>query len=219
MAEVHRLTNKDASTLTGECSVCGLVAIRKAGNGFQCATKMSQRHKAWVSANPDKAAENRRHRSDHVLTAKDRQNMTAVCGKCGDVKLVPWGRGVICGNLAATRRTVQEASSQGTCRECWIIDERKVWLGANGVCPACAAWEPSVEARPEERRDPGGRQALELMHLGFYRYDDDPEDTDEPYGAGFSIRPEGDPYQIEDFDSAVPGWKTLGSQKPWNEVG
>ena len=213
----HRLSEKDTETLTGNCSVCGLVAIRKSGNGYQCAIKKAQTHKSWAGANPEKAAVNRRHRSEHVLTNKDRDNMTALCQKCGDVKLVPWGRGVICGNLAAIRRTVQQSTSQGTCRECWIIDGSKVWLTAEGKCPACLAWTPSLEPRPEERRDPGGRRSAELKGLGFYTYDDDPE-TAEPYGAGFSIVGETDDYDIPEYESAVRGWTTLGSNRPWNEV-
>lgn len=218
MTEVarHRLTNKNLSTLTGECSVCGLVAIRKSGTGFQCAVKKSQSKRDWAKANPEAAAANRRQRSSHVLSQRDRENMTAECGKCGPVKLVPWGRGVICGNLAASRRSVQEKSSRGTCRECWVIEERKVWLAADGSCPACAAWDPSLEKRPAERRDPGGREARELMHLEFYRHEGT---TPEPYRSGFSIVGDAvDPYGVDDYESAVPRWRTLGSTRPWNEV-
>ena len=212
----HRLTEKDTETLTAHCSVCGFVAIRKSGTGYQCAVKKAQAHKTWAGANPQKAAVNRRHRSEHLLTNKDRDNMTARCQKCGDVKLVPWGRGVVCGNLAAIRRNVQEASSQGACRECWIIDGSKVWLTADGVCPACTAWDASSGPRPPERRDTGGRDAADLRFIGF-----DPEfdATDpEPYGAGFSIAGEVDPYDIPEHESAVRGWKTLGSRRPWNEA-
>ena len=216
MTETHRLTNKDLSTLTATCSVCGPVGIRKSGTGHQCAIKKSQAFKDWASANPEKAAVNRRRKSEHILTRKDRQNMTARCQKCGDVKLVPWGRGVICGNLAGIRRTVQESSSRGACRECWLIDGSKVWLRGDGSCPACSAWSPSLEVRPEERRDPGDREAGELKRLGFY----EPGEFTEAYGSGFSVAGDlMDPYQIEDYDSAVPGWRTLGSERPWNEVG
>lgn len=212
----HRLTEKDVETLTANCSVCGFVAIRKSGTGYQCAIKKAQSHSTWASANPEKAAVNRRHRSEHLLTNKDRDNMTARCQKCGDVKLVPWGRGVVCGNLAAIRRNVQEASSQGACRECWIIDGSKVWLSADGTCPACKAWDARNEPRPAERRDPGRRSEADLRFIGY-----DPEfdgGEAEPYGAGFSIVGDVDPYEIPEYESAVRGWKTLGSGKPWNEV-
>jgi hypothetical protein len=212
----HSLSGKNTENLTGVCSVCGPVAIRRSGTGYQCANKKAQSHKAWASANPEQAAANRRHRSQHVLADRDRQNMTATCSKCGPVKLTPWGRGVICATLAASRRTVQEKSSQGTCRECWIIDGSKVWLTAAG-CPACLAWAPSLEPRPAERRDIGGREVTELTRLGFYQYDDD-EAHDEPYGSGFSIVQDRDDHEVPDYETAVPGWRTLGSKRPWNEV-
>lgn len=227
MDERHSLSGKNIENLTGVCSVCGPVAIRRSGTGYQCATKKAQSHKAWVSANPEQAAANRRHRSQHVLADRDRQNMTATCSKCGPVKLTPWGRGVICANLAATRRTVQEKSSQGTCRECWIIDGSKVWLSADGTCPACKAWDGSSwsdvgrgaghddyvgTAPPRPTRTNGWLDEVTRLGLPW---------TDEPYRSGFTIthplaREGGDP--MPDYETAIPGWKTLGSKKPWNEV-
>src|SRR5690348_10236094 len=109
----HSLTNKDASTLTADCSVCGFVAIRKAGNGFQCAIKKAQSHKAWVKANPQKATANRRLRSTHELFDRDYAKLTAKCRVCGPVDMVMYGAGYACGVNARTLRSVQQTTQVG----------------------------------------------------------------------------------------------------------
>lgn len=208
----HSLSDRDLSTMTASCSVCGPVGIRAAGNGYQCSVKKAAGHQSWAKANPEKAAANRRARSDHRLSGRDPQARRAVCSVCGPVDMTPWGRGFACSKLAASRRTVQEKAPTGHCSECRIIDERLVWLRADGSCPACSSRDDRWSHIPAERRDPGGRQAADLDWLGLE------VDEDEPYGTGFSFSGDPEAYTVPERESAVPGWKTLGSDRPWNEV-
>lgn len=209
----HSLTDRDTSTMTATCSVCGPVGIRTSGTGYQCSVKKAAAHQQWAKGNPEKAAANRRSRSDHRLSGKDTEARKAVCSVCGPVALTPWGRGFACANLAASRRTVQEKAPSGFCRECQIIDDKLVWLKADGVCPSCSDTEDRWSHIPAERRDPGGRQAADLDWLGLE------VDEDEQYGTGFSLSDDPEAYSIPEEESAVYGWKTLGHpSKPWNEV-
>jgi hypothetical protein len=203
----HSLTNRDQSTLTADCSVCGFVAIRKAGNGFQCAVKIAERHKAWTHANPDKASANRRLRSEHELFNRDYLALTAGCTACArEVDMVMYGAGYACGVRARELRSVQQQSTVGSrCRECTIVDgpANAPRLLADGTCPRCAEgpdrYDPS-HVVPERRRKDHG-VAAEYEFAGYHVvYEDD------------------DAYQMPESESAVPGWKTLGSSRPWNEV-
>lgn len=185
---VHRLLKKDVSTLTAECSECGLVAIRKAGNGFQCATKKALSHKAWANRNPEKAAANRRQKSEHALFARDYVKLTAECVRCGPVQMVAYGRGYTCGNRSRELRTNEQPEPQRYCPDCMALDGDRVWLRANGSCPRC-----TDNTLPVYREDDASYQ-----------------------GAGFSIH-YSDDYE-DDYLSAVPGWRVIGSERPWNEV-
>lgn len=196
---IHRLLSKDPQTRTGNCSECGLVAIAKAGNGFQCGEKAKARLKAWRAANPEKAAANRRRQSDHELFARDYVALTAKCVKCGPVGMTAWGRGYACATRAGELRSHQETSPSKPCQECWILDGSKVYP-ADGQCPRCAdrrlydtgAQLRDAEASRLEREVPDGFLVVDLAH--------------------------DDPYEIPEYESAVPGWRTVGSSRPWNEV-
>jgi hypothetical protein len=203
----HSLTNKDAATLTADCSICGFVAIRKAGNGFQCAIKKAQSHRAWVKRNPEKATANRRLRSTHELFGRDYAALTAKCAICGPVDMVMWGAGYACGvNARALRSTQQTAQVGGRCRECEIIDgpAGAPRLRADGSCPRCVEGPDryvSSHVPPERRHRSVGLAA-------------------EYEGAGFTVvHDDNDPYSLADTETAVPGWRTLGSHtRAWNEV-
>jgi hypothetical protein len=202
----HRLADKDESTLTGNCSVCGFVAIRKSGGGYQCAIKKAESHRAWAKANPAKAAANRRLRSEHELFNQDYVAQTAGCTACGElVDIVMWGAGYACGVNARRLRSVQQTSTVGTrCRECTIIDgpASAPRLLADGSCPRCAEGPNHYDPRHvvPERRD----RAAAVVAADFE-------------GNGFHLTYRDD-FDLPESESAVPGWKTLGSSRPWNEV-
>lgn len=200
---VHRLLKKDPQTNTGECSVCGLVAIRKNGAGFICAVKKAQAQKAWRERNPEKAAANRRLKSDHSLFNRDYLKLTAECVKCGPVTMTAWGRGYTCGSRAAELRSVQESAPAEACRECWLIDGSKVFK-RGGLCPRCS--DPRLSDTGAALRDAEHRaDDMDGTPDGFHTVDL------ETY----------DPYAMPEDESAVPGWgrsRVLGSERPWNEV-
>lgn len=203
---IHHLVEKDPSTQTGQCSVCGLVAIRKSGNGFMCAVKKAEAQKAWKRRNPEKVAAHRRTRSEHGLFNRDYVKLTAECVVCGPVGMTPWGRGYACSKLADARRSVQEAAPQTWCRSCWAEtassrERTKVYLRADGTCPRCD--DPATLDLGSQLRDleygyrTTGERIPEGMHVV---YEDD------------------DPYFMPEYESAVPGWRTVGSDRAWNEV-
>ena len=197
---IHRLVKKDLTTLTGECSVCGFVAIAKAGRGFMCGEKKKSAQKAWRENNPEKAAANRRLRSDHELFNRDYVKLTAECAVCGSVSMTPWGRGYACSTRAAELRTVQESKPTAACRECWIIDGDRVYM-TDGVCPRCS--DPRLYDTGASMKD-AERRAGELDGL--------------PSGMTVVDLASDDPYAVPNFESAVPGWRTVGSERPWNQV-
>lgn len=205
---IHRLLNKDPETMTGECSVCGLVAIAKAGNGYQCGVKKKAAQKSWRKRNPGKSAADRRRRSEHQLFNRDYLKLTAECVRCGPVAMTPWGRGYACGKRAEELRTRQQQAPQEFCGSCWAEQAGqprrvKVYLHADGTCPRCdnpASLDLGAELRDMEygyRRSKEMDGVSEGMHVAY-------EDED--------------PYFIPDYESAVAGWQTLGSDRPWNEV-
>lgn len=205
--EVHRLSEKDTGTLTATCSVCGLVAIRKSGTGYQCAVKKAATHKSWASRNPDKAAANRQASSEHRIFDRDYVALTAKCSVCGPVDLLPYGRGYACGNRARELRSVQEDGVQRHCSTCWMESSgargrRRVYLLADGTCPRC----------DDDRALDTGAALRDLEHAMT-------RGAGGTVPAGFHVVHEGfDPYAVDDYESAVPGWRVLGSDRPWNEA-
>lgn len=197
---VHRLVKKDLTTLTGECSVCGFVAIARAGNGFQCVEKKKSSQRAWREKNPAKSKADRRRRSEHELFDRDYVKLTAKCVQCGPVSMTAWGRGYACATRAAELRTTQEARPVQACRECWVLDGSRVYP-TDGVCPRCS--DPRLYDTGSALAD-AERRAGELEGLG----------------SGMSVvdLAHDDAYEVPEFESAVPGWKTVGSSRPWNEV-
>lgn len=185
---VHRLLSKDVNTLTAQCSVCGLVAIRKAGDGFQCAVKKAAGQRAWTEKNPDKAKANRLLRSDHELFNRDYLQLTAQCVICGPVPMTAWGRGYTCGLRAAQLRVIQEDTPHPECSTCRVVDHLRVYLLADGSCARCAG----ATFTPTRQLD------------------------DEFYGQGFTIRYDDD--DTDDREPAVRGWVTIGSERPWHEA-
>lgn len=205
MTEVtrHRLTDRDTATLTANCSVCGFVAIRKAGNGFQCAVKKAETHRAWAKANPAKVSANRQSRSEHNLSARDYKRLLAWCSKCeSTVDLTMWGSGYTCGVRARELRSLQQETLAGQwCRECQIIDGAKVRLRADG-CPRCN----------DPRLSDLGASTKDTEHNMRHGYRD-------AVPAGFHVERESfDPYGDLGYESAVQGWKTIGSERRWDEV-
>lgn len=198
---IHHLIGKDLSTLTGDCSVCGLVAIRKAGRGFMCAEKKKQAQNAWRAANPEKVRANRRARSDHELTQRDYVRLSAWCVKCRVwVAMTPWGRGYTCATRAAELRSVQEAAPAKPCRECWILDASRVYL-VDGQCPRCS--DPRLYDTGAALRDAELRAGdLDGVPAGYATVDLETFDA----------------YDAAESESVVPGWRTIGTSRPWNEV-
>lgn len=189
----HTLSLKDPDKRTAECAICGPVKLANAGNGkFQCAVAKRVAHTRWLRNNPEKAAANRRSRSEHHLTDPDPQTMTATCAACqGLVGTVPWGRGYACGVMASARRSVQDVEVQSPCSLC--RSEGKLVYPTGGVCPRCSDREhtevgyglmASEHRGLERRREIADSQGLLLVE----------QDLDTPR-----------------TESAVPGWRTLGS--------
>ena len=202
---IHRLSHKDVENMTAFCEVDGLVSIRKSGTGFQCAVKKAASHKTWARQNPEKARANRAQRSDHALFNRDYAKLTADCQVCGSVDLLMYGAGYACGNRARELRQVQQdEQAGGRCRECTIIDgpAKAPRLRSDGSCPRCE--DPSLSdlsglLRTQEHtfRHAGRERVPEGFHVAYDSLDE---------------------YAMAPNESAVPGWKTLGSDRPWNEA-
>lgn len=184
----HRLTAKDTTCRTAVCSVCGPVRILRAGNGWVCATKHREHQRAHRRRNPGRPRS--QSTNPHRLEAIDHQTRRSSCSVCGPVRVVPWARGWICPTRAAELgRVVEQAEPQPYCRDCAAADGVRVWLDADGTCPRCAETDLSIE----------------LAKLAAHQRSV-PEDATQ---AGLHIIGMGDPYEMLDYESAVPGWRTI----------
>lgn len=181
----HSLTDKDLEKRTGTCSVCGPVKIAQSGNGWACYNRQRERTNRWKRKHPE-------HRkpstNPHRLT--DRKGGQATCAVCGPVAIVPWGRGYICKERATQLgRTRQQAAPAPYCQDC-KDDDGKIIPLEDGHCPRCALTLNQMFANQRELA--GQVEHFELD--GAYTIVGDP-----------------DPYAMPDYESAVPGWKTIGS--------
>lgn len=176
----HRLSDKNLEQRKAVCSICGPVKIAKSGTGWACATKKKAHSRAWKLRHPDR---DRRSTTEHVLLSRDPQNRIGLCAKDGSVDLVPWGRGFACGVRARQLGHVNHQSApQQRCPDCWLLHRLTVWT-TDGVCPRC------VDVSLDGPLVPPAREGL-------------PE--------GFHLVGGEDPYAMPDYESAVPGWHTLG---------
>lgn len=200
----HILTEKNLETKTAVCAVDGPVAIRSKGLGrFQCAVKKSEKRRAWADRNPDVARASRATRSAHRLTTFDASTMTGECPVCGTVGAVVKGRrrkdgtpGAMCANRANELwPTAGPETPQEFCGVC-----RRAYLTADGVCLRCSDDDQvnlnlGLAVIATQRRE-----ALEIEDLV--------ED-------GLTvITPLDTPAEMPRIESAVHGWKTLGSGDP-----
>lgn len=204
----HTMTEKDFEARTAKCSICGPTTLRKNGSSWICAGKSSTSHAAWVKANPGKAAANRRGNSSHVLSNRLPAEMLADCSVCGPGVRTEWyGTGQACAaSPGVLRRGVQQAAPQPRCSVCDAL------VRADGECPWC----------PENDRLTDWTRLL--AHDEFYdrRNADAIQELNEAWGEDqwsmYSPRHELDIDDLPRAESAVPGWKTLGSMKPWNQA-
>lgn len=129
----HRLSEKNFSTMTATCSVCGPVPMRSRGKGrMACGKKIAEKHARWARGNPQKASRNRNTRSAHKLASFDASTHTGLCPVCGPVGVIPKGRGWMCETRAKELWSIQQSAPQERCRVC-----RRAYLSADGTCRYC----------------------------------------------------------------------------------
>jgi hypothetical protein len=191
----HHLTERDLDRRIATCSVDGPVKIRRSGTGWVCAEKAKANVRAYKNRHPER---DRSSKSDHQLTEKDPPTRLARCSVCGVVDMVPTGRGWACATRAKELGRVNHQDAPQTwCRDCWAemegdADRYRVWLLADGTCPRCSTGQ---DLHAELRDLEHNRRVLDDAGLG----------------PGFHIVSP-DPYAMPDYESAVPGWHTLGSR-------
>ena len=192
MGETHRLSEQDREKLTATCSVCGpaVEIMRKGKYGLACREGDREAKRRYRAANPQRVrASKRRPASKHRLEKRDGSPDT--CAVCGPVTPVVVGRGYGCPNRAKE------------------LGWKTFALEPQPACPICHTY---------------------LDRFGSCaKCDDDLSDLDDmwipvesrryvaPVGEGFSIQ-EWPSELSEEIESAVPGWKTLGSAEPWHGV-
>lgn len=190
----HRLSEKDKSALVATCSECGpgTPIARNGKYGFVCREARRQAQRRSNANNPAKARERRRRpASKHRLVKRD--GTPDVCRVCGPVTPVVMGRGYGCPNRATELGwKVFAEAPQPKCATC------RAFLTYAGECLRCSneANVDDIFVPVESRRHVGSAYAMELMEHG-----------------GFSFV-EHDPLMPAENESAVFGWKTLGSFEP-----
>jgi hypothetical protein len=188
----HSLANKDKVALTADCSVCGPAStIVKVGNGYGCQLAVREAKRNYRKAHPERVrASKALNPATHKLTVKTGEADT--CVVCGPVEPVAWGRGWMCPTIIRERGwTVTQTAPAPKCRLC-----NKQWL-VDGQCPACDMTFADLDSQflPLESRRAGHLRVAALYEeMGFTITETE------------SSLPNGN-------ESAVPGWKTLGSQQ------
>lgn len=187
----HSLTNKDKPALTADCSVCGpQVPIRLNGRyGIVCVEARRQARRNYKKAHPERARAQKvgATTSTHRLALRNGDPDT--CAICGPVQPVAWGRGYMCPVLHAEKRWPMQAAPDPQCLLC------KRYLDKYGACRNCDDDFADLDARfmPLEAR--GMRKLMaQLEHI--------------PDGLSLASTESQLPADVE---TAVPGWKTLGS--------
>jgi hypothetical protein len=189
----HRLTDRDLETRTATCAICGPVKIQRSGNGWACGNRANAQSRKQKRANPQR---DRTSKTEHVLEWQSTELLSGLCRECGPVDIVPWGRGYACGARAKELGRVNHQDAPQTwCRDCWAEmagdpDRYRVWLLADGTCPRCSSGQ---DLGTELRALEDGRQALVGLEPGFHLVSTDP-------------------YSMPDYESAVPGWHTIGTR-------
>ena len=189
----HSLTNKDKVALTADCSVCGSNApiVKNSKYGFACVVGRQEAKDRYKAAHPERVRQSKkRPPSKHRL--EKRNGEPDICAVCGPVTPVVMGRGWGCPNRAKELgRTKFPESPQPKCLLCGAC-----YLDRFGACPRCD--EPLDETKfyPAESRLARRRDIASV-------YEE----------AGFTIT-EGESFLDNSYESAVPGWKTLGSNIP-----
>lgn len=186
----HRLTEKDIESRTAVCSVDGEVRIYRSGRSWVCATKQNTYTRRYLRRHPDKRGGSS---NPHRLGWTDPGSRKAECAKCdGVVDVVPVGRGWMCQARAVEiGRLRSEPEPQAYCRDC--ADEGTVIPLVDGECVRCA-------------------KSLNLQLLELAATERELADADID-AMSFSIAGQWvDPYRMPDYESAVPGWTTLGDR-------
>ena len=192
MSARHSLVEKNPADRTARCVLCGPVAMVPAGRGWACVVARRESRRNYKKAHPERARAGRAHNpSAHRLTLRTGEPDT--CAVCGPVKPDAWGRGWICPTLRVEKgwpntQTAPAPKCQ-LCNKQWLVD---------GLCPSC---ERITEDLADMYIPAESRRARKQSLADMYE------------AAGFSIVTE-DPALPTGVESAVPGWKTLGSPEP-----
>lgn len=183
----HSLLEKDPETRRGKCAIDGDVRIQKSGTGWVCGEKHNAAARASKARHPERS---RSSKTEHQLTFQNPKTGTGICAKCDVVEIVAWGRGYACPNgEAAKTRTHFQDRPASYCDACKILDGDIVWLTADG-CPRCNETDLNAMFAKDaaDGRLMGGTDWAEQgMHI-----------------VGLA-----DPYEMPDYESAVPGWQTI----------
>lgn len=189
---IHHLADRDTAKQTATCSVCGPTEMTRSKRSWICATRQRERMRAWMARHPDRRSG---ARSAHRLEWRDPELGDGLCAECGPTKIVAYGRGYACAN-GTTRRG--QAEPNPYCPDCRDADRRIVPL-VDGDCPVCSmTLNQQLAAGADLRRQ-----------IGRAGYHDGAE-----AGVPLVVGQWADPYKMPDYESAVPGWQTLGSRTP-----
>jgi len=201
----HFLTEKNLDTMTAVCAVDGPVNIRSKGTGrYLCAVKKAEKSRAYADRHPEKVRANRAIRSAHRLASFDESTMTGECPVCGTVGVVVKGRrrkdgrpGVMCANRAKELWPSAPAEEpQDFCTTC-----RRTYLTAGGVCLRCA---------DESHTDLNHALAAQRSRAADHLLAASLSDGEIP----MLVDPSDDQNEMPRSESAVFGWKTIGSGDP-----
>lgn len=197
-SQSHRLTEVDKGARTANCAVCGPTRIASKGDGrWRCATKKAEHNRRHAKAHPETVRRNRMYRpSPHKLSTRD--GSRTWCAKCEEVvEPVAQGRGWMCPNRAKELNRKGMKAPATKCPKCLTV-----FLTAGGKCLACDdryGMDLGYALKVDEYSS--AREAAEMRRL----LGDDFSAND----YGFTIV-DGETPLDDDYESVVPGWRTLG---------
>jgi hypothetical protein len=205
-ATKHRLTILDAETRQGLCSICGPIRLARNGKSWVCSVQKADLRASWYNRNKRKAKP-----SAHALVEKDPVNRLGICPIDGPVDIVPFARGWAC-SVRAAELNHHQAEPHAKCSVCGNFDSRHNPVSPTGSqgqlrCEACArllyqGTEPNVLADTSVIAAAFGSSVGRDGHQGGGHS-----------GAHMVSNFEWlNPEYMPDYESAVPGWKTLGAK-------
>lgn len=197
----HRLSHIDKVKRSGTCSICGPVRIFRNGKYYMCGVKKAELRRAWFNKHGRKAKP-----SPHALLQKDPVTRLGVCPIDGPVEIVPFARGWAC-KIRADELGGGRAEPAKKCYLCGKYDSQHNPVSSTELRDMCEGCARLMHSGPT----PARAEQAEATAVGA-AFDRSPSEGGNLGAHMVSNFDWLNPDYMPDYESVVPGWKTLGAK-------